>query len=269
MPSVLIVDAYKSSLVMTSEVFKDKVPGCNICIAASGKEGLEHFENQEFDLVVVDFDLPDTDGVTLSKFLRKVYSGPILITAFPEKVVVDAIESELFAYRDSSDWVRKPVKFEDLSEKIDRYLNDKTRVRKRYITDIGALLVGKGAGRGKRAPKIKGNIINLSIGGALVDLDDQMKMKIGDEITVTFHMPALGVQSSLAAAIDLPSIANDASLKPPDTAEFKKGSSKIKAKIAWTTKNKKQAGILFEKLTETHRKALESVMMQSEEIIVK
>lgn len=267
MPSILIADAYKSSLVMTSEVFKDKILGATILIAKTGKECLALAEQEKFDMIVVDFDLPDADGINLTKMLRKVYSGPILLTAFPDVVIKKAIESELFPYKDVSEWIEKPVSAEVLSAKIDRYLLDGERVRKRYQTSLDVMLVGKGAGRGKRAPKVKGNVINLSIGGALLKLDNQLKMKIGEEVSLN-----LGIQAGTGPERNV-----DASKKPARkkdaTSELasksspaSKGLTKIKAKIAWANKSKKEAGLYFENLTENHRKVLENLLKSSEEI---
>ena len=151
MSTILIVDAYKSSLVMTSEIFKDKILGATIFIAKNGKECLDLVNEHIFDMIVVDFDLPDADGITLTKLLRKVYPGPILLTAFPDKNVKHAIETELSHYYDVSGWLKKPLKCDDLCEKIDQFLHEKKRVRKRYSTEIEALLTGKGAGQIGRA----------------------------------------------------------------------------------------------------------------------
>ena len=56
MPSILIADASKPSVVMTSEIFKDKFPGITIHVADSGRAALEmlatcqYFETNILDL---------------------------------------------------------------------------------------------------------------------------------------------------------------------------------------------------------------------------
>ena len=62
MTTVLIVDACKPSLVMTSEIFKDKMSGTIVDVAQSGKETIEYLADKTPDLCVIDFDLPDVDG---------------------------------------------------------------------------------------------------------------------------------------------------------------------------------------------------------------
>ena len=111
MPVILIADACKPSLVMSSEVFKDKIAGATILVASTGKQCLELLLVNKPDMCVVDFDLPDADGVTLITAMRKSYRGPILLTAYPDKIVEQAVHSDLFAFNDAGGWVPKPVKF--------------------------------------------------------------------------------------------------------------------------------------------------------------
>jgi len=258
MTRVLIADQIKSSLVMTSEVFKDKLPGCIVNIARSGAECLEVLEKEKPDMIIIDFDLADTDGITLSQMLRKIYDGPILLTAFPDKTVSAAVESELFAYSDVSDWLAKPFKFEQLAEKIDHFLLKRSRLFKRFDTDLETLLVGKGAGRGKRSPKVSGNIITLSVKGALVKLESTMKMKIGDEITVSVDLPDGEVAKSSSAGKKTTGKTSSKS----KSLVIKTKAAKLKAKITWTNKGKTEAGIQFNKLSEPQKRMLEVVMRE-------
>lgn len=263
MLNILIADQIKSSLVMSSEVFKDKIAGCVIHVAQSGQRVLEIAGSQKIDMVVIDFDLQDTDGVTLALALRHVYSGPILITAYPDKIATDAIRSELFAYNDLSGWIRKPVKFDDLAAKIDAFLFNKQRLLKRFETDIDTILVGKGEGRGKRSPKVSGNIVTLSISGALVKLEAATKLRIGDEITVAMDLPdegavAFKVLPKTKTKAKVAKLTGKATVKPSVTLGAK--ASKVKATVAWINKNKTEAGVQFTELTESQKKKLECVL---------
>src|SRR5689334_16721400 len=109
MAKILIADAIKPSLVMSSEIFKDKIPGSTIFVAATGQDAIRIAEIEKPDLCLVDFDLPDVDGPSLVIALRKVYQGPILMTAYPDKNVTASVEEELFAYNDAGGWVSKPI----------------------------------------------------------------------------------------------------------------------------------------------------------------
>src|SRR5437016_2877897 len=152
MTTILIADACKPSLVMTSEVFKDRIQGSIVLVARSGQEVLALLQQNRPELCVVDFDLPDVDGVTLVGIMRELYSSPILLTAHPHGVVADAVNSDLFGFDDASGWLPKPINVEVLNKKIDAFLLERRRIVSRYSTELGMQVIGKGAGRGKRAP---------------------------------------------------------------------------------------------------------------------
>ncbi|NRA67817.1 MAG: response regulator [Pseudobacteriovorax sp.] len=237
MTTVLIVDACKPSLVMTSEIFKDKMTGTVVDIAQSGRETIEYLSEKTPDLCVIDFDLPDVDGPALIEAMRKIFTGPILMTAYPDKLVEKAVTDHLFACNDASAWVSKPVNFDDLSEKIDRFLMNGYRLGKRFKSDTDTQLVGKAAGRGKRAPKVTGKVLNLSLGGAKVQIDGVGKIKKAQEITMSIALP---VSDPRAEAKTRPAV----------------GETKIKATIAWTTSG--EIGLKFMRLTDVQRRGLEN-----------
>jgi CheY-like chemotaxis protein len=254
MTKILIADHYKPSLVMTSEIFKDKMPGVIVDVASTGQACLDLLETSSYDMVVVDFDLPDADGISLVHHIRRSYHGPVLLTAYPDKIVYEAVSNELFAYNDVSGWLKKPVKFDDLVEKIERFLVKRYRTTKRFETDLETMLIGKGEGRGKRSPKAAGSITTLSVVGARIELNSSLKMKIGDEITIAFDLPE-EVEPSKVAGKHLQS--EQLSKSRPT---LKSKPSKIKAKIAWTNKGKTEAGVQFDKLSDIQRKTLEDFL---------
>lgn len=241
MTTVLIADSCKPSLVMTSEVFKDKIMGTVVDVAATGKEAMDYLTARRPDLCVVDFDLPDVDGPALVEAMRRVYDGPILMTAFPSDIVKQAVVDNLFAYQDASAWISKPINFDDLSEKIDRFLVSKHRLERRFVASFMTQLVGKAAGRGKRAPKVEGKVLNISLGGACVKLQGPLKVKKLQELTMSIELPPEG-DVKLAAR----------KKKALSTAE-----SKIKAKVAWINA-KGEVGLQFGKLSDVQRRQLEN-----------
>lgn len=241
MSTVLIVDPSKPGMVMSSEVFKDKIPGIHVLVAANGKQALEVLEQatasaQLPDLCVVDFDLPDTDGVTLIHLMRKSFKGPILLTAYPDPVVMEAVNSELFAYDDAGMWIRKPVKTEELNEKIDRFLLGRFRVQRRFDFTPKTRLLGKSAGRGKRTPKFPGQMLNISIGGACLQMQAGTKFKLGEELSLELPLPK-AVQAPAAVA-------------------------QLKSHVVWRSNDGKRVGIQFESMTENHRKTLDRLLKQ-------
>lgn len=224
---------------MTSEVFKDKIMGTVVDVATSGKDALQYLTEKRPDLCVVDFDLPDVDGPALIEAMRKVYDGPILMTAFASDIVKQAVEDNLFTCNDASQWIRKPVTFEDLAEKIDRFLIGKYRLERRFDTSFLTQLVGKATGRGKRAPKVSGTIVNISMSGACVKLDGALKMKKAQELTMSIEIP------------------EDKTAAKKKSGASASSEAKIKAKVAWVSP-KGEVGLQFAKLSDLQRKVLEN-----------
>ena len=248
MTNILICDASKPSIVMTSEVFKDKLPGALVMVANCGKDALELLKEFKADMCVIDFDLPDVDGPTLIEMIRRTFDGPILLTAFADDIVKEAVENHLFTYNDAGSIITKPVTFQSLSEKIDLFLVEKHRLDKRFSSDFCAQIIAKAAGRGKRAPKASGRIVNISMGGVCVELDEEsMKIKRSQEVTMTISTPASKKAKKAAAA---------------------KGDSqyetKIKGTVAWV-QDREKLGVCFTKQSDMQRKELMAFLRMADQ----
>jgi len=268
MPIILIVDACKPSLVMSSEVFKDKIAGSTILVAGTGKHCLEILNGgAKPDMCVVDFDLPDSDGITLIHAIRRTYKGPILLTAYPDKIVEEAVKSDLFAWGDAGAWLQKPVKFDALSEKIDQFLLDKHRLGKRFGLQMETLVIGKGAGRGKRAPKVTGRIVNISLGGACIEFDTPMRVKSGEEMLVALSLPGTpGKEEPRAkeAKKMLKPAAKGRAAATTRKAPKPAPETRVKCTICWMDKKYTMAGVQFGRLTDVQKKGLEELLRGSQ-----
>lgn len=111
---ILIADASKAGLVMTSELFKDHFPGVQVSIARTSQEVLEAVESatETFDLIVVDYDLPDVDGIATASALKAKMRLPVVITAVDRDGLGDAIEQQLAPFQDCCHWLKKPLRAE-------------------------------------------------------------------------------------------------------------------------------------------------------------
>lgn len=140
MKRILIADASKASLVMTSEVFKDHFPGVQVVVARSSAECLEAAKSGEgLDAYVIDFDLPDRDGAWTAARIKKQTQTPVLITAFDRPEVHEIIEQELAPYDDCLSWLRKPVKAELVVAVAQRFCEGRYRTQRRLECAIPAL----------------------------------------------------------------------------------------------------------------------------------
>ena len=255
---VLIADASKPSLVMTSEIFKDKMPGTSVIIAGTAAECLEKVKEEKPDLVLVDFDLPDADGPSLVMALRKVYKGPILMSAFPDPTVRKLAEEALFTSNDAGAWLKKPIKFDELGVLIEKFLVEGQRLGRRFDTELESKLIAKAAGRGKRAPKVNGIVTNISLGGAKLLIESPTEFEAQQEVTLSVQIP-----KNVELKIEASSKTKKKTTKKTTTKSRTTPTSetKFKAEIAWYTK--RAVGVRFTKLSDIQKKGLESYLRGS------
>src|SRR5690606_443756 len=105
------------------------------------------------------------------------------------------------------------------------------RTGRRFTADIPMKLIAKAEGRGKRAPKAAGKVLNISLGGACIQLDSSMKMKKEQEFTL-----ALTIPDKPSSQKKTPGKGKGRGSLTTRTGAKKAAETKIKATVAWTTK---------------------------------
>jgi len=94
-----------------------------VVVADNGKEGLEKFQNDKFDLIITDLSMPVMTGTQMIEEIRKVDKNiPIIITT------AYGSQNEEVSKLNSigmSDYVMKPVDVMKLVETIDKVISQK------------------------------------------------------------------------------------------------------------------------------------------------
>jgi CheY-like chemotaxis protein/nitrogen-specific signal transduction histidine kinase len=87
---VLIVDD-EEIVAMTLQEGLAKLPHCEISTATNSDQALRMFEHRPFDLLITDYKLPGTDGMTLATQVRQRYPQTviIMITAYGDQELRD------------------------------------------------------------------------------------------------------------------------------------------------------------------------------------
>jgi DNA-binding response OmpR family regulator len=96
--------------------------GYIISAAKDGKEGLKLFQNDKFDLLLLDWMLPKMTGLELCKTIRQENNKVPIIFLTAKDTVQETVEG---LKSGANDYIKKPFSFDELLERIKVQLRDK------------------------------------------------------------------------------------------------------------------------------------------------
>lgn len=96
--------------------------GYLISAANDGKEGLKLFQNDKFDLLLLDWMLPKMTGLELCKAIRQENSKVPIIFLTAKDTVQETVEG---LKNGANDYIKKPFSFDELLERIKVQLRGK------------------------------------------------------------------------------------------------------------------------------------------------
>ncbi|WP_339282250.1 response regulator transcription factor [Oceanobacillus sp. FSL K6-3682] len=99
-----------------SEMIKDYLEkeGYEVTAAFEGEEGMQKFQNDAFDLIILDIMMPKLNGIEVMKQVRRDSSVPILIVSAKDTDVEKVLGLELGA----DDYIAKPFAMIELSARV-------------------------------------------------------------------------------------------------------------------------------------------------------
>ncbi|MFD2865843.1 sigma-54-dependent transcriptional regulator [Mucilaginibacter antarcticus] len=153
MKKILIIDDEVNVAVLLSKFLTRN--GFDVTSASSGNSGLEYLKDQEFDLVLCDYRLEDTDGREMLRKIKTQYpnTGVIIITGYSDiKMAVELIK--MGAY----DYISKPLYPDEILNTITKAIE--TRQALLDSADEPVAVSGKPAK--KQAPQTDGVVIGTS-----------------------------------------------------------------------------------------------------------
>jgi DNA-binding response OmpR family regulator len=111
-PRILLVDDEQSILTLLSyPLSKD---GYDVVPASDGHEALERFEEDEFDLVVLDVMMPRLDGLEVCRRLRARSAVPIIMLTAKAEEIDKVLGLELGA----DDYITKPFSMREFRSRV-------------------------------------------------------------------------------------------------------------------------------------------------------
>lgn len=116
-PAILIIEDDETMRLTLVDVFAKQA--YNALVAPTGKEGLATLKEQAVDLVLLDYRLPDQDGLSVLRQIKEINDDllVIIMTAYPEvETAVSAMKAGAY------DYINKPFDLEELKFLIRRAL---------------------------------------------------------------------------------------------------------------------------------------------------
>src|SRR5205807_2522282 len=109
---ILLVDDEQSIQTLLSYPLRKE--GYDVVQATDGRQALDRFEEQPFDLVVLDLMLPKVDGLEVCRRLRSRSSVPIIILTAKSEEIDKVVGLEMGA----DDYITKPFSLREFSSRI-------------------------------------------------------------------------------------------------------------------------------------------------------
>lgn len=120
MKHILIVEDEEGIVQFLKQGLEEE--GYVVSAAADGVAGLELYESQRFDLVLLDWMLPKMTGVELCKTIRQQNTKLPIIFLTAKDTVQETVEG---LKNGANDYIKKPFSFDELVERIKVQLRDK------------------------------------------------------------------------------------------------------------------------------------------------
>jgi signal transduction histidine kinase/CheY-like chemotaxis protein/integral membrane sensor domain MASE1 len=104
--------------------------GHHVVVAVNGRDALKALEEESYDLVLMDVQMPEIDGVEATERLRemeKLTGRHQLVVALTAHAMKGDVERCLYAGMD--DYLSKPIRLQELDDLLDKYVSNEDRMR--------------------------------------------------------------------------------------------------------------------------------------------
>ena len=122
---ILIVEDHKMNQIVAEKTIEEKWNNAQITIAKHGKEAIQFLEAQDFDIILMDIQMPIMDGIEATEYIRNKMEGQkqkIPILAMTAHVLLTEDES-FYKKKGINDYILKPFEPESLFDKIETYIS--------------------------------------------------------------------------------------------------------------------------------------------------
>ncbi|MCB1159519.1 MAG: response regulator, partial [Leptospiraceae bacterium] len=115
---IMVAEDNEINRILAKKVFKKM--GYSITLAQNGQEVLELMENEKFDIIFMDIQMPILDGLETTEQIRKTYGGsfPIIIALTANALAGD---KEKYLAKGMNDYISKPLEVENLQHILKKW----------------------------------------------------------------------------------------------------------------------------------------------------
>jgi DNA-binding response OmpR family regulator len=114
---ILLVEDDENLGVVTKDFLE--MAGYSVILATDGKQGLNYFNSQDYDIIILDIMLPLLDGFSVAENIRKTNSKVPLIFLTARSMKEDRIKGFKMG---ADDYITKPFSTEELKLRVDAIL---------------------------------------------------------------------------------------------------------------------------------------------------
>ena len=116
----LVVEDYFVNQEVTQDILE--LMGVDVEVAENGREALELYQNQKYDLIFMDIQMPEMDGYQTTREIRRTEDegSHVPIIALTANALSGDREKCLEAGMD--DYISKPIEVEKIEEILKKYL---------------------------------------------------------------------------------------------------------------------------------------------------
>ncbi len=118
-PKILLVDDNAVNQQVASEILKKA--GCKVDLSMSGPDAIEMVQHKDYDVIFMDIQMPEMDGVTATRLIKALNLKPsppvIAMTAYSMQE-----DREKFINQGLDDYIAKPIKATALIAKVQNWV---------------------------------------------------------------------------------------------------------------------------------------------------
>jgi two-component system alkaline phosphatase synthesis response regulator PhoP len=173
MRKILIIDDDENLTWAIQKRFENL--GFEVCAATEGRSGVELVEKERPDLVILDLNLPDVDGLDICRYLRRRTNIPVVMLTGRAEDNDTIIGLEIGA----DDYITKPFNLNELAARVRAVLR---RVAPDSIDTVAALAAKGGAAASEAETEAARHV---SAAGVEMDLEAKRVWVDGGEVQLT------------------------------------------------------------------------------------